>query len=64
MLLRLNLNNFPNMPDEQKMLDMIDLVGLLHNKTTYYKNIDLDDYKKIYEDIANNIFYISSRYIQ
>ena len=51
-----------NMPDEQKMLDMIDLVGLLHNKTTYYKNIDLDDYKKIYEDISNNIEHLSNYY--
>ena len=51
-----------NMPDEQKMLDMIDLVSILHNKTTYYKNVDAADYKKIYEDISNNIEYLSNYY--
>lgn len=51
------------MPKEQKMLDMINLVSLLHNKTTYYKEVDEDDYKKIYEDISGNIEYLNSYYI-
>lgn len=51
-----------DMPNEQKMLDMIDLVSLLHNKTTHYKEVDLDDYKKLYEDINNNISYLTSYY--
>lgn len=51
-----------NMPEEQKMLDMISLVGLLHNKTTYYKNVDSDAYKQIYEDISNNIEHLSNYY--
>ena len=50
------------MPKEQKMVDLIDLVSLLHNKTTHYKEIDEEDYKKIYEDIDNNIKYLSSYY--
>ncbi|MEG2311211.1 MAG: hypothetical protein RSB72_00725 [Bacilli bacterium] len=49
-------------PAEQKMTDMINLVSLLHNKTTHFKEIDEDDYKKIYEDIANNIKYLVSYY--
>lgn len=49
-------------PKEQKMIDMINLVSLLHNKTTHYKEIDLDDYKEIYEDIRNNIEYLDSYY--
>lgn len=49
-------------PNEQKIMDLINLVGLLHNKTTYYKEVDFDDYKKIYEDIKNNIEYLSSYY--
>ncbi len=28
---------------EQKAYDMIDLISLLHNKTTYYKEMDIDD---------------------
>ena len=51
-----------NMPEEQKMLDMISLVGLLHNKTTYYKSVDSDAYKQIYEDISNNIEHLSNYY--
>lgn len=50
------------MPNEQKMIDLIKLVSLLHSKTTYYKEIDYDDYKKIYEDIKNNIEYLNSYY--
>lgn len=52
-----------DMPDEQKIMDMIDLVSLLHYKTTHYKEIDEDDYKKIYEDIMNNVEYLYSYYI-
>jgi len=51
-----------DMPNEQKILDLIDLVSLLHNKTTHYKEIDISDYKKIYEDISNNIDYLYSYY--
>lgn len=51
-----------DMPKEQKALDMIDLVSLLHNKTTHYKEVDESDYKKIYEDVANNIEYLYSYY--
>lgn len=50
------------MPDEQKLLDLIDLVSLLHSKTTHYKEVDVGDYKKLYEDIANNIEYLYSYY--
>lgn len=50
------------MPEEQKMFDLIDLVALLHNKTTHFKEVDEDDYKKIYEDIVNNVEYLYSYY--
>ena len=51
-----------NIPKEQKMMDMIDLVSLLHNKTTHYKEVDSNHYKQIYEDINNNIDYLYSYY--
>lgn len=51
-----------NIPKEQKMMDMIDLVSLLHNKTTHYKEVDSNHYKQIYEDINNNIAYLYSYY--
>lgn len=49
-------------PREQKIMDMIDLVALLHSKTTHFKEIDEDTYKEIYEDITNNINYLTSYY--
>lgn len=52
-----------DMPEEQKMTDLIDLITLLHNKTTHYSEVDEADYKKIYEDIENNIEYLNSYYI-
>lgn len=51
-----------DMPVTQKMSDMIDLVALLHSKTTHYEEIDEEDYKEIYEDINNNIAYLYSYY--
>ena len=36
-------------PYEQKTLDMMSLLSLLHSKTTFYKEIDYEDYKYIYE---------------
>jgi hypothetical protein len=51
-----------DMPREQKLSDMVDLVSLLHNKTTHYKEVDESDYKKIYEDVANNIEYLYGYY--
>ena len=51
-----------DMPEEQKMMDMIDLIALLHSKTTYYKEVDIDDFDKIYDDINNNILYLYSYY--
>ena len=51
-----------DMPVTQKMSDMIDLVALLHSKTTHYEEMDEEDYKEIYEDINNNIAYLYSYY--
>lgn len=50
------------MPIEQKSSDLIDIVALLHNKTTYYKKVSEDKYKQIYEDILNNINYLKNYY--
>ena len=42
-------------PKEQKIIDLINLLILLHSKTTFYKEIDIDHYKAIYETINNEI---------
>ena len=51
-----------DMPVEQKVNDMIDLLALLHSKTSFYKEVDNDEYKKIYEDLNNNVLYLYSFY--
>lgn len=38
-------------PNEQKIIDLINIIILLHSKTTMYKEVDIDDYKYIYEKI-------------
>lgn len=42
-------------PKEQKIIDLTILIGILHNKTMLYKEIDIDYYKEIYENINNRI---------
>ena len=51
-----------NIPKEQKILDMVDLVSLLHYKTTHYKEQNPEDYEQIYDDVRNNIEYLNSYY--
>ena len=51
-----------DIPKEQKILDLVDLVSLMHSKTTHYKNISEDEYKKIYEDLMNNFEYLHDYY--
>ncbi len=51
-----------DIPKEQKIVDLIDLVSLLHSKTTHYKSITEDEYKKIYEDLSNNYEYLKEYY--
>ena len=38
------------LPIEQRSLDIIKLTTMLHSKTTFYKEVDEDYYKKVYED--------------
>lgn len=49
-------------PSEQKIIDLVDLVALMHSKTTHYKKVSNDEYKKIYEDLSNNFEYLSEYY--
>ena len=51
-----------DIPKEQKILDMILLISLLHSKTTHYKEVNLDDYEKICDDLNNNIEYLYGYY--
>ncbi|MBQ3021083.1 MAG: hypothetical protein IJD92_02520 [Bacilli bacterium] len=44
--------------DEQKLFDLIDIISLLHNKTSYYKEITNDKIKTIYEDLLGRVSFI------
>lgn len=48
--------------DEQKAFDLITLVGLLHSKTSYFKEITRDKYKEIYENINDQISFLTNYY--
>ncbi len=49
-------------PEEQRVVDLVDLVALLHSKTTFYKEIEVDYFKKMYEDISGNIEHLEEYY--
>ena len=42
-------------PSEQKATDIMHLLGLLHSKTTFYREIDIDKNKEIYENISDEL---------
>ena len=45
-------------PKDQKAQDLINIVALLHSKTSYYKEVSEDKYKEIYEMIKSNVDYL------
>lgn len=51
-----------NVPDDQKIFDLVDIVSLLHYKTTHFKEVDANYYKGLYEDITGNIEYLRNYY--
>ena len=51
-----------DVPDEQKMVDLIHLTALLHSKTTHYKEVDINEYESLYQDLSGNIEYLYNHY--
>jgi hypothetical protein len=51
-----------DIPKEERALDMIKLLTLLHSKTTFYKEIDDDTYKEMYEGIIGQLDYLMNYY--
>lgn len=51
-----------DIPLDTKIQDLIDLVALLHNKTTYFKEKNTNEIENLYEDINNNILHLESYY--
>lgn len=48
----------------QKSEDLIEIVGLLHAKTSFNKEVTNDTYQEIYENIKNNILYLQDYYLK
>ncbi len=44
--------------------DLINVVGLLHAKTSYNKEVSEETHREIYEDIKNNILYLKDYYLK
>lgn len=51
-----------NLLNPQKSEDLINLVALLHSKTSFNKEVSEEAYKEIYENIKNNILYLKDYY--
>lgn len=49
-------------PKEQKAMDLMYLLSLLHSKTTFYREVDIDRNKEIYENIVNDLYYLNNYY--
>ena len=49
---------------EQKLNDYLKIIALLHQKTLYKREIDLDEIKEKYENIVNQINYLRKYYIE
>ena len=50
------------LPKEEKAEDIINLVTLLHSKTTFYKEIDDNTYKELYENTIEQLDYLMNYY--
>lgn len=64
-----NKNKYPylesySLNDEQKALDIVDVVSLLHNKTSYNKEVSIDKYKSIYDELMGFINYTEEKYME
>lgn len=44
--------------NEQKLFDLIKIISLLHNKTSYFKEITNDKIKTIYEELLGRVIYM------
>lgn len=51
-----------DIPNEQKLNDLIHLSGLLHRKTSFKKEVDMDKLKEIYERIDKEATYLLKYY--
>ena len=51
-----------DIPREEKAIELINIMSLLHNKTIFYREVDTLKVKDMYEDINNRINYLDNYY--
>ena len=51
-----------SVPFEERAVDIINIISFLHNKTTFYRTINLDKIKKTYEELTNKIDDLNNYY--
>lgn len=51
-----------NIANEQRIEDLLKTISLLHYKTSYYQEVDLDEIKKIYEDTKKELVILFDYY--
>ena len=51
-----------NMSDDARAMDLVIMLSILHIKTTFYKETDLDDIKRIYEEVIERVDYLDKYY--
>lgn len=51
-----------DVPSEQKLIDLIHISGILHRKTSFNKEVDIDNIKEIYENIVKEVDYLMNYY--
>lgn len=54
--------NTKDIPEEQKLNDLIHISGVLHRKTSFNKEVDMDNIKEIYENIISEVDYLTNYY--
>ena len=53
-----------DIPTDEKASRLVSILSILHNKTTYYREVNLDNIKKIYEDLNEKIDYLNKYYLE
>lgn len=51
-----------DMPKDEKAIELVYILSLLHNKTTFYKEVALDKVKETYETLLKEIDYLNYYY--
>ena len=54
--------NGVDIPYEEEAIDIIKLCSNLHSRTTFYKDVDEDYYKGIYEEVMDRVNYLYNYY--